>query len=184
MSPTPLHVFALSLMRGPGAIISAVVGTSLLLLLFIALHRWVQWRRLTSQADATELGETICACYPKPDLWAVATFVLNYIPSIGSLVASLVVAALGLFQVSLAGWALLVALLLVNQSVWGNVLEPLLMGKELDLSPLAQLLGLAYWDAVWGVVGMVLSVPILVAIKSVAEHVVGWQPLAALLSDS
>jgi AI-2 transport protein TqsA len=64
----------------------------------------------------------------------------------------------------------------------GSVLEPMLMGHTLNLSPLAILLALAFWGTIWRIVGVFLSVPIMVLVLIVCAHVPGWRWAAVLLS--
>jgi AI-2 transport protein TqsA len=62
------------------------------------------------------------------------------------------------------------------------VLEPMLMGRTLNLSPFAIILALAFWGTIWGIAGMFLSVPIMVLMMIVCAHVPGWRWFAVLLS--
>lgn len=94
-------------------------------------------------------------------LWAFLIFVLNYIPYIGSFLATLFPAAFAMFQFQ-SGWMfawVFLAIQVVQFGV-GNVLEPKIMGRQLNLSPLGVMLALTFWGAMWGVLGMFLSVPI------------------------
>jgi AI-2 transport protein TqsA len=96
-----------------------------------------------------------------PILWAFLIFLLNYIPYIGSFFATLFPAVFAMFQFQ-SLWILLwvfVAIQAVQLTV-GNILEPKLMGRSLNLSPLGVLIALTFWGILWGVLGMVLSVPI------------------------
>ncbi len=94
-------------------------------------------------------------------LWAFLIFLLNYIPYIGSFVATLLPSAFALFQFQ--SFAMLIWVFIVIQAVQllvGNVLEPKIMGRTLNLSPLGVMLALTFWGVIWGVLGMFLSVPI------------------------
>jgi predicted PurR-regulated permease PerM len=64
----------------------------------------------------------------------------------------------------------------------GNVLEPQVMGKSMNLSPIVILLTLIFWGWLWGVVGMFLAVPITAAIKIVFDSIPALKPLAAAMS--
>jgi predicted PurR-regulated permease PerM len=64
----------------------------------------------------------------------------------------------------------------------GSILEPVMMGTSLNVSPLAIILNLAFWGSIWGIAGMFLSVPILVVIVIVCASVPSWRWLAILLS--
>jgi predicted PurR-regulated permease PerM len=66
--------------------------------------------------------------------------------------------------------------------VIGSVLEPMLMGSTLNMSPFAIILSLAFWDMIWGIVGMFLSVPIMVLVMIICAHIPGWRWVAVLLS--
>jgi predicted PurR-regulated permease PerM len=96
-----------------------------------------------------------------PVLWAFLIFLLNYIPYIGSFVATLLPAVFAMFQYQSA-WILLWIFLAIQgvQLIVGNVLEPKVMGRSLNLSPLGVMLALTFWGVIWGVLGMILSVPI------------------------
>ena len=96
-----------------------------------------------------------------PVLWAFLIFLLNYIPYIGSFVATLLPAMFAMFQYQSA-WILLWVFLAIQaiQLAVGNVLEPKVMGRSLNLSPLGVMLALTFWGVIWGVLGMILSVPI------------------------
>ncbi|MBX2946371.1 MAG: AI-2E family transporter [Cyclobacteriaceae bacterium] len=96
-----------------------------------------------------------------PVLWAFLIFLLNYIPYIGSFIATSLPAVFALFQFQ--SFAMLFWVFLAIQSVQllvGNVLEPKVMGRTLNLSPLGVMLALTFWGVIWGVLGMFLSVPI------------------------
>jgi predicted PurR-regulated permease PerM len=117
------------------------------------------------------------------ETWALLIFVLNYIPNIGSIVGVAFPAVLALVQFETLGpFLFLVASLTAIQLAIGSVLEPMLMGKSLNMSPFAIILGLAFWGTLWGVVGMFLSVPILVVTMIVCAHVPSWRWAAILLS--
>lgn len=116
-------------------------------------------------------------------LWGVLAFMLNFIPNIGSLIACLPPIAITLFHFGSIGRTLLVAVVLISiQLVMGNVVEPRVMGKGLNLSPLVVLLSLVFWGWMWGIPGMLLSVPLTAAIKIAMEQVEVTKPLAALLA--
>ncbi len=117
------------------------------------------------------------------ETWALLIFVLNYIPNIGSILAVAFPALVALVQFETAGpFVVLVLSLTAIQLVIGSVLEPMLMGNTLNMSPLAIILGLAFWGTVWGIVGMFLSVPIMVMLMIVCAHVPSWRWVAILLS--
>ena len=118
------------------------------------------------------------------ETWALVIFFLNFIPNIGSAVATLLPTLVALVQFDSFTPFLVVGLGVTSiQLVVGNVLEPALMGRTLNLSPLVIILSLTFWGAIWGVVGMFLSVPIMVTVLIVAAQFPAWRPLAVMLSN-
>lgn len=116
--------------------------------------------------------------------WGFIIFLLNYIPTIGSLLGVIFPAVLALVQFPTIGPFLVVAILLgATQFVIGNVVEPRLMGRSLNLSPLVVILSLALWGQIWGVVGMFLCVPIMVILMIIFSHFGRTRPIAVLLSS-
>ena len=115
--------------------------------------------------------------------WALLIFFLNFIPNIGSTIGVALPALVALVQFDTLGplVILVTTLTLINLAI-GSVLEPMLMGHTLNLSPLAILLALAFWGTIWGIVGMFLSVPIMVVVMIVCAHVKSWRWVAVLLS--
>jgi len=117
-------------------------------------------------------------------LWALLIFLFNFVPYIGSVVACTLPIATALLQFE-GIWpaAAMAALLIAAQVIVGNVIEPKLAGRTLDISPLIILISLAFWGWLWGVLGMVLAVPIIVAAKIVMENVPSTRALAALIGN-
>ncbi|MDT8182830.1 AI-2E family transporter [Klebsiella pneumoniae] len=116
-------------------------------------------------------------------MWGLLAFALNYIPNIGSVLAAIppilqVLVFGGLYEalVVLAGY------LIVNL-VFGNILEPRIMGRGLGLSTLVVFLSLIFWGWLLGPVGMLLSVPLTIIVKIALEQTSGGQSIAFLLSD-
>ncbi len=117
-------------------------------------------------------------------LFGIMAFLLNFIPYLGCWVAVLLPTALALVQFESPWQALiLLVVLLTMQNVIGYVIEPRLAGSRLNLSPLVIILSLAFWGTLWGVVGMILAVPLVVVVKSVLENIPETRPLATLLSN-
>jgi AI-2 transport protein TqsA len=117
--------------------------------------------------------------------WAFVIFLLNYIPTIGSLIGIVFPALLTIIQFNaVLPFALVLGSLSVAQFVIGNVLEPRLMGRSLNLSPLVMILSLALWGQVWGIVGMFLCVPITVMLMIVFAHFPSTRPIAVMLSSN
>lgn len=102
-------------------------------------------------------------------LWGLLAFLLNFVPTLGSILAAIPAVLLALIQLGV-GDALLTGLgfLLINFGI-GNVLEPRIMGKGLDLSALVVFLSLVFWGWVLGPIGMLLSVPLTMTVKIALE---------------
>jgi len=116
-------------------------------------------------------------------LFGFITFLLNYIPNIGSLIAKIFPFLFALVQFDnfwLAFWMLVV--LFVFDGVLGMAVEPRLMGKGLGLSPLGILFALFFWGWLWGIPGMILAVPMMVILKIVCANIPGLKFMSALLS--
>lgn len=117
-------------------------------------------------------------------IWGLLAFALNYIPNIGSVLAAIppiiqVLAFGGLYDalVVLAGY-------LIINLVFGNILEPRIMGRGLGLSTLVVFLSLIFWGWLLGPVGMLLSVPLTIIVKIALEQSIGGQSIAILLGDA
>jgi AI-2 transport protein TqsA len=115
--------------------------------------------------------------------WALITFLLNYVPYIGSLIATMPPIILGVILLEPNSLILLILLLLANQQVWGQIIETKWAGRALDLSPVLLLLVTSISFAGWGILGMVLAVPFAVIIKIVLENIEATQPFAILMSE-
>jgi len=115
--------------------------------------------------------------------WGFLAFLLNFIPSIGSIIAAVPAVLLALVQVG-PGTAALVAIgfVVVNMTL-GNIVEPHLMGRTLGMSTLAVFLSLLFWGFLWGPVGMFLSVPLTMVMKIGLENSRDLRWVAVLLDS-
>jgi predicted PurR-regulated permease PerM len=115
--------------------------------------------------------------------WAFVIFLLAYIPTVGSLLGVVFPALMALLQFGGGSEFLIIAAGLgALQLIIGNVLEPRMMGKSLNLSSLVVIVSLAIWGSIWGVTGMFLSVPITVVLMIVLAEFKQTRPIAILLS--
>jgi predicted PurR-regulated permease PerM len=105
-----------------------------------------------------------------PLLWAMLAFLLNYVPNIGSIIAAVPAVLMAVLQLG-AGEAMVVALgfLGINMLI-GNIIEPRMLGYGVGISPLIVFIGLVFWGWVFGPVGMLLSVPLTMALKMGLER--------------
>ncbi|MFZ2865495.1 MAG: AI-2E family transporter [Ignavibacteriaceae bacterium] len=106
-----------------------------------------------------------------PVVWGLFVFLFNFIPTIGSAAALVFPVLFTLVQFDSFGVVLLVTLLLAGiQTLAFNVAEPMIIGKRLNLNPLLILLSVLLWGYIWGIVGMLLSVPLTAIIKIVISN--------------
>lgn len=118
-----------------------------------------------------------------PVFWAFLIFVLNYIPAIGSIVATLFPVVFSLLQFGDFVPGLMVLIFVGGiQFFIGNIMDPRIMGNSVNLSPLVIILSLSFWGAIWGITGMLLSVPIMVIIVIILSKFPNSRPIALLLS--
>lgn len=121
--------------------------------------------------------------------WGALAFFLNFVPSVGSIIASIPPILLAIVQYydppSAWMWRpiLTAVSLLTIQMVMGNVIEPKLVGDSLNLSPVVILLSLIFFGWMWGIVGALMSVPIAAAIKIVCENVHGLNAISTLMGS-
>lgn len=117
--------------------------------------------------------------------WGIITFLFNFIPYIGSIIAGAFPVLLCFVQYPDQLWrgGVVAVLLFAIQQVIGNVVEPKYLGKKLHLSPLLILVALSFWGIIWGIVGMILAVPMLVVIQIIFSSIRETRPLATLMSN-
>ena len=116
-----------------------------------------------------------------PALWGMLAFLLNYVPNIGSIIAAVPAVLLALIQVGTGTAFLVMAGYMVINIVMGSVVEPKYMGKGLGLSALVVFLSLVFWGWILGTAGMLLSVPLTVAVKLALDSKKESQWLGVLL---
>ena len=117
------------------------------------------------------------------ETWAFLIFLLNYIPTFGSILGVVFPALLALVQFDTIGPFVTIAIgLTAIQFIIGNVLDPMMMGKSLNMSSLAIILSLTLWGTLWGIIGMFLSVPLTIMLMIIASNVPGWRWISVLLS--
>ncbi|HDZ21548.1 hypothetical protein LCGC14_0123980 [marine sediment metagenome] len=117
-------------------------------------------------------------------LFGLLAFLLNFIPTIGSIVGVILPLPILLISPDITTSKVVLALVLLGsvQFVIGNIIEPKLMGKRFDLHPVVILLSLMFWGMLWGVIGMFLAVPVTAVIKIILEKHERARPITELLS--
>ncbi|MDE2834222.1 MAG: AI-2E family transporter [Bacteroidota bacterium] len=117
--------------------------------------------------------------------WGFLAFVLNFVPNIGSVVAVILPSLWAFLQFS-EPWTpfLAMGLMWLVQGVMGNVVDPKLMASSLNLSSLLVLISLLFWGWLWGIVGIVLAVPLTSTIKIICENIESLRPVAVLMGSA
>lgn len=116
--------------------------------------------------------------------WAFLIFLLNFIPTIGSLLATIFPAVFCLLQFGEFTQCLMVFFIVGSIQVFiGNFLEPKWMGNSMNISPLIAIIALVFWGAIWGTTGMILSIPITVILIIICSQFQSTKPIAMLLSE-
>lgn len=128
-------------------------------------------------------GLMTAAGLPYAPLFGFIAFLLNFIPTVGSLISVVFPSVLALVSYDTLGPFVLIALGLgAVQFLLGNLIEPRLMGSSLNLSGLVIMLSLSFWGAIWGIVGMVICVPLTVVLLIICSKFEKTRPVAVLLS--
>lgn len=118
-------------------------------------------------------------------LWGVMAVVLNFIPTIGSIIITVLVTLMSIIQFAPSIGPIIfvgVSAILI-QNVVGNFLDPRLSGNSLNLSPFIILVGLGVFGFIWGIVGMFLAVPLLSILQIICANVDATRPIAMLMSS-
>ncbi len=117
-------------------------------------------------------------------LWGVLTFVFNFIPNIGALIATLAPIIIALLQYGLGFTVISLAVVLfLVHNIIGSLIEPHYLGRRMDLSPVFVLFSLIFWGWIWGIVGMFLAVPIAAAVKILFSNIGPLKPIAVLMGS-
>jgi predicted PurR-regulated permease PerM len=131
---------------------------------------------------ATSLAMMACGM-PNPFLWGTMAFILNFIPYAGPTVTLLVLTVVAIISFDGLGHAAAVAgCYLALATVEGQFVQPLLVGRRLQLNPMLVFLALWFGGLFWGIAGIILATPTLAALKVVATHSAGGQQLLDFLS--
>ncbi len=116
--------------------------------------------------------------------WGALAFFLNFIPTVGSLMASIPPILVALVQFDTFWPGIMTAVLMFGiQMAIGNGVAPKIMGERLNLSPVVVLISLVFWGWLWGIVGALLSVPIASTIKIICENIEPLQPISTLMGS-
>jgi len=150
------------------------------------INRYLTVKFFTSSATAIFVGIFFQVIDLKLALmFALTTFILNFIPTVGSIIATLLPIPIIFIQFGF-GWTALIAILIpatIQFSV-GNIIDPKLMGSSLGLHPVVVLLALLFWGFIWGVAGMFLSVPLTAVLKLILMRFNTTRKIALILEGS
>lgn len=117
-----------------------------------------------------------------PLFWGVFAFAINFVQMIGSVIVTVMAALFAFIELESPGTILLVSLLFTGvQVLFGSVLEPFLMGKSFSINVITVLVMLMFWSYLWGVSGLILSIPITVLLKTLMEQYPTSRKLAVLM---
>jgi len=115
--------------------------------------------------------------------WGLLAFLLNFIQVVGSFVVTTALLLFGFVEIHTTGGFIFFAFLLMGiQMVVGGILEPILMGKNFKINTISVLISIAVWGFIFGIVGLVLAIPIAVFLKIVLEKIPATKSLAQLMS--
>ena len=119
---------------------------------------------------------------PSPMLWGVAATVLNFVPYLGGIVATLIIATVSLLTFITWTKILMPPLFYIFlNGMEGQFVTPMVVGRQLALNPIAVVLSLLFWGWVWGIGGMLIAVPILAAIQIVSQNVASLRNVKAIV---
>ena len=116
-----------------------------------------------------------------PLLWGVLAFIFNFIPNLGSILAAVPAVLLAVIQFGPGRAAIIAGGYLAINIVFGNFVEPTLMGRRLGLSTLVVFVSLVFWGWVWGPIGMLFSVPLTMVVKIALENSTDFRWVAVML---
>ena len=120
---------------------------------------------------------------PNPVMWGVMVALLNFVPYLGALAGIICMTIGAVLSFDSLGYALIFpAVYLAFGTLEGSFITPWVMGRSLTLNPVIILLSLTFWGWMWGIVGIILAVPILAAFKIFCAHTKPMEPLAEFLS--
>src|SRR5690606_11114936 len=120
---------------------------------------------------------------PNPLLWGVLAALLTYIPYLGALIGISLVTAIALVSFESFAHVLLAPAIYFGIALLeGQFLTPTIVGRRLEMNPVAILIAVAFWGWLWGVIGALMAVPMLVMMKVVADYVEGMEPVGRFLA--
>jgi predicted PurR-regulated permease PerM len=118
-----------------------------------------------------------------PVLWGLIAFVFNFVQMVGSVVSVVVTALFALVELDPTGtWFIFVLFLIGVQVLLGSIIEPIFMGKSFAINVVTILIMLMFWGFLWGVPGLIMSIPITVFLKIIFEQYPSTRVIASLMA--
>lgn len=148
------------------------------------VSRYLLTQALINVALGTAVGVTVGPLgLQNPLMWGAMVAVLNFIPYLGALTGIICMTLGGVLSYNSIAYAMIFpAVYLTFAVIEGNLVTPWIMGRSLTLNPVIILISLTFWGWMWGIVGVILAVPILAAFKIFCAHVEPMEPIADFLS--
>lgn len=149
------------------------------------IKRYIATKFITSASTGVLVGSALHILQvDMAMLFGLFAFILNFIPSIGSIIATLLPLPVVLASPNLSPTVASLAILIPGaiQFIIGNILEPQVIGDLLDLHPISVLMALIFWGMIWGIVGMFLAVPLTVVMQIIFSRIQLTAPIAELLA--
>jgi predicted PurR-regulated permease PerM len=119
---------------------------------------------------------------PNPVLWGVLATLVNYVPYLGAMFCVACITVVSLVTFESLGHALLAPAIYVFVNVSDNFISPLFIGKRMVLNPLIVFLAVLFWGWIWGIVGVLMAVPLTMAFKIFCDHFKALAPIGELLA--
>jgi predicted PurR-regulated permease PerM len=148
----------------------------------LGIKRYIAIKTVTSLA--TGVFVSVCLVIigvDYPALWGLVAFLLNYVPSIGSIIAAVPAVILSFIQFGIGRTLFVIGAYLLVNTIIGSIIEPRVMGRGMGLSTLVVFLSLVFWGWVLGPIGMLLSVPLTMIVKISLEESEDTRWIAVLL---
>ena len=189
-----MTLFFLVLLISESMNVQKIVGTTIFkqTLLSIRTYRQIERSMVTFikvkfiLSFLTGLGFSLACIYfdvSFPLFWGVFTFAINFVQMIGSIISTALLALFALAEMEPTGTLLLFVITITSvQVVFGSILEPIFMGKTFSINTITVLVMLMFWGFLWGIPGMILSIPITVLIKTIMEQFPKTRVIAGIMS--
>lgn len=118
-----------------------------------------------------------------PIFWGLFAFLINFVQMIGSIISVVCLTVFALVELDPSGTLLLFVLIITGvQALFGGIIEPVMMGKSFSINVIAILVMLMFWGFIWGIPGMIMSIPITVFIKIILDEFPNTKKIGSLLS--